>query len=90
MSTKYVVTKSKEKKFQISLKYVLESFPFTPCIFIKKDALGLLILRQFIENWAFPELIPKLIYNLNIILKTHVQGSFKRFSIFFFFILFFF
>ena len=34
MSTKYCVTKSK-KKLPISLKYVQESCPFTPYIFIK-------------------------------------------------------
>ena len=36
MSTKYFVTKSENKKLPISLKYVLESFPFTPYIFIKR------------------------------------------------------
>ena len=52
MSTKYCVTKSEEeKKLHISLKYVLESCPLTPYIFIKR----------YIENWAFPELISKLI-----------------------------
>ena len=60
MPTKYCVTKSEEKKLSISLKYGLGSGPFKPYIF-KKDTLGLLILRHLIENWPFPELIPKLI-----------------------------
>ena len=36
MSTKYCVTKSEEKKIPISQKDVLERFPFTPYIFIKR------------------------------------------------------
>ena len=36
MSTKYGITKSKEKKLPMAINYVLESFfPFTPHIFIK-------------------------------------------------------
>ena len=56
MSTKYCVTNPK-KELPISLKYVLDSFPFTPYVFIKRYTWSI----QFIENWAFPELIPKLI-----------------------------
>ena len=41
--------------------------------------LGLLIMRQFIEK-AFPELIPKLIWHLNMIPKTHFQYPSKRFA----------
>ena len=52
---------------------------------LKKKNLLQTVLRQFIENWAFPELIPKLIYHLNIILKTHFRGSSKRFAIIFIF-----
>ena len=60
MSTKYCVTKS-AKKLPISLNSVLESFYFKPYFFKKKNTFDLLILGLFIENWAFSELIPKLI-----------------------------
>ena len=58
-----------------------KEFSFHTIHLYKKNTLGVLILRQFIENWAFPEFIPKLIKHLNIILKTHFQGSSKRFAI---------
>ena len=78
---KILCYKIRKKKIPISLKYVLKSFPFSPSIFIKKRYPWSVNLRQFIENWGFPELIPKLIWHLNMILKTHFQGSSKPFAI---------
>ena len=55
-----IALKNLKKKLPISLKYVLESCPFTPYISIKRYTWSI-ILRHFIKNWAFPELISKLI-----------------------------
>ena len=51
--------KNSKKILAVNLKFVLESFPSTPYIFIyKKNTHVLLIWRVFVENWAFSDSLP--------------------------------
>ena len=73
-----VLQNPKKKKLPISPKYSPESFLFTRFIFMKRYTWSInfkTIHWQLIISWTYSEI------DLIILLKTHFQGSSKRFAI---------